>query len=280
MELQHELIMPNDDLPFKMFLFEGSEGNYIREKHWHRSVEVFAVFQGNIKFYMEDTLYELKGGEFVLVNSNEIHSVYAPEENKTVVIQIPLTMFERYYTGENYIRFTHEKTDSDEELMEMICEIYCTYFDKACGYDMKVQGLLYMLLYLLVTKYREEDIEPDVYKNYKKLIKLFSITEYMKTHYKEDLSLEGLAEKFGYSSSYLSRMFQKCAGINYKDYLRDIRTEHGYRDLLNSELTVSEISINHGFPNSKAFSKAICKKYGMMPSEIRRNRQRKDKKMP
>ena len=34
----HELIVPNEDLPFKMFLFEGSQGNYFRDKHWHRSI--------------------------------------------------------------------------------------------------------------------------------------------------------------------------------------------------------------------------------------------------
>ena len=30
MQFSHELIMPNEDLPFKMFLFEGSSGNYFR----------------------------------------------------------------------------------------------------------------------------------------------------------------------------------------------------------------------------------------------------------
>ena len=39
MEFQHELIIPNEGLPFKIFLFEGSRGNYIREKHWHTSIE-------------------------------------------------------------------------------------------------------------------------------------------------------------------------------------------------------------------------------------------------
>ena len=37
MEYSHELIMPNDDIPFKLFLFEGKDGHYVREKHWHRS---------------------------------------------------------------------------------------------------------------------------------------------------------------------------------------------------------------------------------------------------
>ncbi len=44
MDISHELIMPNDDIPFKMFIFEGKDGNYHREKHWHRSIEIFCAF--------------------------------------------------------------------------------------------------------------------------------------------------------------------------------------------------------------------------------------------
>lgn len=93
-EIQHELIMPNKDLPFKMFLFEGRDGNYIREKHWHRSIEIFAVFQGTLEFYLNDQEYLLECGDFIIVNSNEVHSIHAPKENMTVVLQMSLNMFE------------------------------------------------------------------------------------------------------------------------------------------------------------------------------------------
>ena len=46
MEFQHELVIPDEGLPFKFFLFEGSQGNYVREKHWHTSIEIFAVMEG------------------------------------------------------------------------------------------------------------------------------------------------------------------------------------------------------------------------------------------
>ena len=49
MEFQHELIIPNEGLPFKVFLFEGENGNYVREKHWHTSVEIFAVMEGRLQ---------------------------------------------------------------------------------------------------------------------------------------------------------------------------------------------------------------------------------------
>lgn len=270
MEFSHELIIPNQDLPFKMFLFEGHDGNYFRGKHWHRSVELFAVFEGTLKFYLNDEIYPLQAGRFMLVNSNEIHSIDSPVPNKTIVLQIPLKTFEDYYTGEQFIRFTHELQVQDGEVMRLIRNMYTAYQEKACGYEMKVKGLYYMLLYLLVTGYRETNVTPDMVKRHKNLDRLSTITNYIKENYTSDLSLEALAEIFGYSSTYLSRMFQKYAGINYKSYLQNIRTERAFQELANTDHTVSEAAMNNGFPNSKALSKAFQKKYGMLPSEYRK----------
>lgn len=270
MEFSHELIVPNEDLPFKMFIFEGREGNYFRDKHWHRSIEIFAVFEGTLAFYINQEKYPLQAGEFMLVNSNEIHSVDSPVPNFTVVVQIPLRAFEAYYTGEQFISFTHDPKAQDEKVMGVISDIYRYYKQKRCGYDLKVQGLFYELLYLMVTKYRETQVSPEMVRKNRKLNRLAVITSYVKEHYTEELSLERLAEIFGYSPTYLSRMFQKYAGINYKSYLQSIRVEYSYQEIANTEKTLSEIALENGFPNSKALAKVFVKKYGMLPSEYRK----------
>lgn len=270
MEFSHELIVPNDDLPFKTFIFEGRNGNYFRDKHWHRSVEIFAVFEGTLTFCINEEKYPLLPGEFMVVNSNEIHSVDSPVLNQTVVVQIPLKTFEAYFTGEQFIRFTHDTKSQDEKVMSVISNIYKAYTEKRCGYDLKVQSLFYELLYLLVTKYRETEVSPDMLKRNRKLSRLSTITSYVKEHYTDELSLERLAEIFGYSPTYLSRMFQKYAGINYKTYLQSIRVEYAHQELLNSDRTISDIALENGFPNSKALAKAFQKKYQMLPSEYRK----------
>lgn len=272
MEFSHELIMPNEDLPFKLFEFEGGSGNYIRDKHWHRSIEIFAVFEGTLDFYLNDEVYPLHPGDFMLVNSNEIHSIDSLMPNLTLVLQIPLKTFEDYFTGEQFIRFTHRTTIQDEKVMELIRDMYEAYRNKQCGYEMKVKSLYFMLLYLLVTQYRELDVSSDMVKRNKKLTRLSTITNYIKENYTTELSLETLAEIFGYSPAYLSRMFQKYAGINYKSYLQSIRVENAYKELANTEHTVSEVALNNGFPNSKALAKAFRMKYGVLPSEYRKQR--------
>lgn len=271
MEYNHEVIVPNEDLPFKMFLFEGEHGNYFRDKHWHRSIEIFAVFEGGLTFCLMEMDQELKPGDFMLVNSNEIHSVDSPLPNQTVVVQIPLQTFADYFTGEQYIRFTHDPKAHDAQVMRLIGEMYAAYTEKKPGYEMKVKSGYYMLLYLLVTKYRETDVTQDMLKQNKKLNRLTTITNYIKENYREEISLESLAGIFGYAPAYLSRMFQKYAGINYKDYVQNVRVEYAFRELTGTDHTMSEIAANNGFPNNKAFAKAFQKKYGMLPSEYRRS---------
>ena len=85
MEFSHELVLPNEDLPFRMFLFEGKDGNYVREKHWHRSIEMFVVLEGKLDFYINEEDIHLDEKSFVIVNSNELHSISAPFPNKTIV---------------------------------------------------------------------------------------------------------------------------------------------------------------------------------------------------
>ena len=270
LEYTHEIIMPNDDIPFKMFLFEGKDGNYVRQKHWHRSVEIFALFEGELEFYINEIRYPLQPGEFMLVNSNEIHSILSPKKNQTVVLQIPLATFEKYYTDERFIYFSHSARLQDEEVMRLIREMYLAYQEKKCGYELKVQSQFYMLVYLLVTKYRKTEVNEDLIRHNKNLNKLSAITSYMKENYKKELSLESLAKTFGYSPTYLSRMFQKYAKTNYKTCLDNIRLEHAAKDLMNTEITIGEIAFNNGFANSKAFAKVFQAKYGMLPSEFRK----------
>lgn len=272
MEVTHELIVPNEDLPFKLFLFEGKDGNYFREKHWHRSVEIFAVFDGKLEFYIEEEKMSLEAGDFVIVNTNEIHSIAAKEANQTVVLQMPLETFEAYYTDEQFICFTHSDRKQDTKVMELLRDMYLTYQEKKTGYELKVQSHFYMLVYLLVTRYRKLEVSEEVIKSRRNLGRLSEIISYLKKNYTSDISLGTLSKEFGYSPSYLSRMFQKYAHMNYKSYLQSVRLEYAYRELVNTTSSIGEIAEHHGFTDARAFTRAFRKKYQMLPSDYRKTK--------
>lgn len=311
MEFQHELIIPDEGLPFKLFLFEGRNGNYIREKHWHTSVEIFAVMEGSLYFYIDEKEYPLKAGEFLIINSNEVHSIQAPVRNETIVLQIPLKQFSDYFTAQRFIRFrsrndgqrevvseyvaeqdknvpltadredeTKEKpAETNRRMVSLIRELYRVYVSRETGYEFRIRAVFYEILYLMVSTYRETEVEESELKTSRRLDALSKITTYMREHYKEDLRLSGLASMFGYSDAYLSRMFRKYAKVNFKTYLQDIRMVYAYKELLNTDHTISSIALDNGFASSRAFSKEFVKRYGILPGKVERQGKQNVKKV-
>ena len=202
MEFQHELIIPNEGLPFKLFLFEGRNGNYVREKHWHTSIEIFTVMEGSLSFYIGEVEYPLKAGEFLIINSNEVHSIQAPFRNETIVLQIPLKQFEDYFTAQRFIRFRradagrneygygHERnhsgnirlnfgtmgqteaadpSETDRKMVSLIQELYRVYMSRETGYEFRTRAVFYEILYLMVSTYRETQVEESELKTSRRL---------------------------------------------------------------------------------------------------------------
>ena len=278
MEFQHELIIPNEGLPFKVFLFEGENGNYVREKHWHTSIEIFAVMEGSLDFFVNKEEYPLKAGEQIIINSNELHSIHAVEKNKTVVLQIPLKQFENYFTAQRYIRFRGQEELVDKKLASLLRKLYHVYSERKIGYEFRTISIFYEIMYILVKDYRVTETREKDIRHSRRLDTLSKITTYMREHYREELKLSDVAATFGYSDAYLSRMFQKYAKINYKTYLQDIRMAYAYRDLLNTDHTISQIALDNGFCSSRGFSEEFQKRYGLLPSEMRKQINEKGKK--
>ena len=267
---QHELIVPNEDISFKMFLFEGKDGGYFREKHWHRSVEIFAVLEGELEFFFNEEHIHLVKDEFVLVNSNELHAIHALYPNESVVLQIPVSSFQRYYLNSSFIYFSRSRIDTDSQVIQLIREMYDIYREKAFGYDFAVQSRFYQLLYLLVLKYRENSTDRNALQHYRKMDKLSEIADYIKDNYNQDITLDALSSVFGYAPTYISKMFQKYAGCSFKNYLTRIRLAHVVQDLVSSTEALDRIAARQGFPDRKALSKAFQNQYGMTPGQYRK----------
>lgn len=267
---RQEAVVPDRGLPFKFFCFEGGEGKYIREEHQHRCVEIFAVREGKADFYLGNEKNVLTAGEFVIVNSNEVHSIHVSGRNEAVVLQIPME-------GQT-LRLSCEKREEDGKLFALLERMYRQQRRKEYGYELLMQSIFYRLKYLLVTVYRIPEEREWQRTGNEQTGRLDRITGYLREHYAEEISLETLATTFGYCPTYLSKMFRQYGRINYKDYLRSIRFEHALRELEETDHTISEIALKNGFPNSQAFSRLFREKYGILPTEYQR-RQRENERV-
>ncbi|MDO3412700.1 response regulator [Saccharibacillus sp. CPCC 101409] len=96
------------------------------------------------------------------------------------------------------------------------------------------------------------------------------IAAYVRDHYREEVTLQGLAERFFLSREYISRRFKREFGLNVFDYLADVRLDRAKRLLLDSELRVVRIAELVGYQDEKYFSRVFKKATGQTPNEFRR----------
>jgi YesN/AraC family two-component response regulator len=84
-------------------------------------------------------------------------------------------------------------------------------------------------------------------------------------------TLNGLAAELGLDSSYLSRLFKKETGENFRDYLRRVKMEQAAQMLLSPiNYRNKDISEALGYLDAQNFFRAFREYYGMNPSEYRR----------
>lgn len=95
------------------------------------------------------------------------------------------------------------------------------------------------------------------------------VRNYVDTHYMENLTLSGLAERFFMSYSYLSKSFHKSFHMPFQQYLLMLRMEHALELLKDETLSIQQIAARVGYENAFNFSRSFKAQYGVSPSHFR-----------
>jgi two-component system response regulator YesN len=106
------------------------------------------------------------------------------------------------------------------------------------------------------------------------------VTEYVESHYGEDISLELLADKLNITGAYLSTYFKEKNGINFSDYINAYRMNKAKELLELTNLKIQEISERVGYHNVNSFIRMFKKVTGIPPGEFRTEAAQKAKTLP
>ncbi len=83
--------------------------------------------------------------------------------------------------------------------------------------------------------------------------------------------LSGLAEEIGYNAAYLSTLFKKLFGANFRDYLLDMRLEKAKILLLSTQMKNYEVAAAIGIDDPNYLSALFKRKFGTTASEFRKS---------
>lgn len=93
---------------------------------------------------------------------------------------------------------------------------------------------------------------------------------YILKNYNRNISLESLAEELRLNQSYVSSIFKDGTGINFKQFLTDVRMDNAKRLLRETNLNISQIAYEVGYKNAFYFANTFTAHEGVKPQEYRR----------
>lgn len=99
--------------------------------------------------------------------------------------------------------------------------------------------------------------------------RILTVKNYIDVHYREDISLEEVADLIGMAPAAFSRFFKLHTGKTISEYIVDIRLGHAARLLVDTTDTISEICWATGFNTLSHFNRLFRKRKQCSPKEFR-----------
>ncbi|WP_040330459.1 helix-turn-helix domain-containing protein [Clostridium ihumii] len=278
-----EYISYMDKLPIDISLVNVKEYPI----HWHKSLEILFVLKGKINVTIESDTYEVEEKEIEIINSEEAHRIFCDndEDNEVLIFHIDLKFFEQFYEDMENIFFYVNSSDEgaqNEENYEVIRRylsiVICELVQKQDDYDEIIEDTLIELLYHLINNFHYLMYEKEEIKdNDEQLQRYHRIAKYIYNNYNNKISLQDIAQKEFLSTHYLSHEIKNTMGLSFKDFVNLVRVEESIKLLLDTDMTISDISEEVGFSHSRYYNKHFKKHYNLTPKQYRKTYKIDDK---
>ncbi|QOL33230.1 helix-turn-helix transcriptional regulator [Bifidobacterium eulemuris] len=267
--------------------------------HWHLGAELVYVRHGRVRLFIDGIETTIVDGQACLVSPRALHAIYPePDDDGQCVLSISFDgeFLSRLSPGLSNRRLMQAVAIAAEEppseghahaprnhggerpvvrdsTLISLCEevIACVDdFDPELRL-LRLNELLYgMLVHVLAECWERDGGDSGAMASARSSAEIYAVIEYMEHHFHSGVTIGELAERFGYSREYFSRLFKKHAGVTPEQYLTEIRLQSAVDDLLNGSDTNADIARNNGFSSAKAFSRAFSNRFSLTPSVFRR----------
>lgn len=245
-------------------------GEMNESEHVQHEAELIYVLKGQAVLLIGGEEQRIEREGILLINMGRKHALRLEEGAMTARIWIPAGVL-RKYLETDLILFSCNSMlgDNDDyqhlrEIMYKICGMMAEGPEK----DFYRWGLYCQLIGYLLEHFR---VESDGGNDMEESIRVYRILNYIYEHFSEDISLNEMAASLYLSTGYASRYFKKTFGMNFKDYINQVRLQHAVGELAGSNKSITRIAIDNGFANASVFNRKFTQKYGMSPTQYRKS---------
>ena len=249
----------------------------------HPEIELLYVLEGFMEVDKEETISHMKENDVLLINTNEKHQLRGSKDILYMQIMISynwVSEMSRSIDVNFECDSTKDASDRYNELRKFLRILLKHYLEThgdtmnfghiaLCSRVMESLSMYFCVKENLTDK--EEN--KDKFEN-----RIVQINNYIQENYNQPISLKDIADKLYLSNGYLSRFFKQNYGMNFIEYLTNIRLFHSVDELLYTNTPITKIATDSGFATVSIFNKAFKKKYGETPSEMRKRAENQKEK--
>ncbi|AJH00785.1 hypothetical protein LF65_04245 [Clostridium beijerinckii] len=249
--------------------------------HLHNSFEIYLFLQGNVNYWVDQSLYHLKRGTLLIFNNQEIHRVVNPslKEYERLLIHFRPQIIKPFNTDNTNLLscFTDREKGQNNAilLLNKQLDIFLSLAKKLSdalhseqyGSDVLTKNYLIEMLIFINRLYQQNN---DILEQHPLSKRLQDILDFIELNLSEDLSLDRISSHFSLDKSYLSRLFKSETGSTIYNFILLKRISLA-KQLLSEDKNVSETCSLSGFNDYANFIRAFKKITGCSPSHYKTN---------
>ncbi len=234
--------------------------------HFHNSVELVYVLEGVLKATLDGEALLVPAGSLLLNSSYTVHSYETPESCYSVIVIIPAGVVPSVRQMMNRQSFAARVFPDDAAgTFRTLFRMMADHGDKN---PLALKGLCYAALGLLIERVGLAEARQSGRAAF-----LRDVLDYLQQRHTEPLSVQKVADHFGYSRSRFSRIFNEHLGYPLVEYVNSLRCRHAAQLLREGDLPVTEIAMAVGFDSLRTFYRAFQKQYKLTPNRFRKGEQ-------
>lgn len=232
-------------------------------KHYHSAMEFYLLTEGRCNYLIDDELYEIKTGDLVCIPQGMIHKTsYSGRHSRMLVNcsgefigNVLLPSYRVFRNEELFLRI--------KGLFEMMEQ---EYLQNDAFSETMLEGYMRELLVLLCRHKNRYINERQANQTIRQIL------EYLHEHYTSNVTLTSLSVQYGISPEHISRTFKKEAGLNFNEYLSQLRLKKAEMMLKFGNESVAEVAFACGFNDSNYFSEKFKTVYKLSPLKFRQKK--------
>lgn len=222
------------------------------------------VLDGQGTFQVDGQIYKLKKNQGFLICPKVITFYQADTENPWTYTWIGF----KGVKAEQYLRY------ANIHRQQPIFSYYKGDYIERCFHDMiqsskpdlaseiRLQGLLYMLLSELV----ENADRSNFTKENQRDLYIKKAIQFIEMNFSREITITHVAEHLGLNRSYFSTLFKEALSVSPQEFLIKYRIDKAAELMVETSLSISEVSRSVGYNDPLAFSKIFRKIKGYSPT--------------